>query len=211
MASSAYLRLSIFSPSIYHEVMGLNAMFFECWILSQVFHSPLSLSSRGSSVTLCFSAIRVASSAYLRLLIYLLAILIPVCTSSSPAFLMKYSAYNLNKQVNITVHHLQIKSNKYLLLSKIFLSFSWVKGFPSLTPIVSAHLPKGIYTCCNNVLIPPFLPLNQELLGKGTSYFHLWSGSNCCLLSNQWCFPPFKATLISLFCLRFAITSQLLN
>ena len=44
------------------------------------------------------SAIRVVSSAYLRLLIFLLAILIPACTSSSPAFLMMYSAYKLNKQ-----------------------------------------------------------------------------------------------------------------
>ena len=34
------------------------------------------------------SAIRVVSSAYLRLLIFLLAILIPACVSSSPAFLM---------------------------------------------------------------------------------------------------------------------------
>ena len=38
------------------------------------------------------------SSAYLRLLIFLLAILIPACASSSPAFLMLYSAYKLNKQ-----------------------------------------------------------------------------------------------------------------
>ena len=38
------------------------------------------------------------SSAYLRLLIFLPAILIPACASSSPAFLMMYSAYNLNKQ-----------------------------------------------------------------------------------------------------------------
>src|SRR5574340_381045 len=44
------------------------------------------------------SALRVVSSAYLRLLIFLLAILIPACASSSPAFLMKYSAYKLNKQ-----------------------------------------------------------------------------------------------------------------
>ena len=36
--------------------------------------------------------------AYLRLLIFLLAILIPACVSSSPAFLMMYSAYKLNKQ-----------------------------------------------------------------------------------------------------------------
>ena len=39
------------------------------------------------------SAIRVVSSAYLRLLIFLPAILIPVCASSSPVFLMMYSLY----------------------------------------------------------------------------------------------------------------------
>ena len=44
------------------------------------------------------SAIRVVSSAYLRLLIFLLANLIPACASSSPAFLMMYSAHKLNKQ-----------------------------------------------------------------------------------------------------------------
>ena len=44
------------------------------------------------------SAIRVVSSAYLRLLTFLPAILIPACASSSPAFLMMYSAYKLNKQ-----------------------------------------------------------------------------------------------------------------
>ena len=38
------------------------------------------------------------SFAYLRLLIYLLAILIPACASSSPELLMTYSAYKLNKQ-----------------------------------------------------------------------------------------------------------------
>ena len=44
------------------------------------------------------SAIGVVSSAYLRLLIFLPAVLIPACASSSPAFLMMYSAYKLNKQ-----------------------------------------------------------------------------------------------------------------
>ena len=43
-----------------------------------------------------FSAIRVVH-AYLRLLIFLPAILIPACTSSSLAFRMMYSAYKLNK------------------------------------------------------------------------------------------------------------------
>ena len=43
------------------------------------------------------SAIRVVSPASLRLLIFLPAILILPCASSSPAFLMMYSAYRLNK------------------------------------------------------------------------------------------------------------------
>ena len=44
------------------------------------------------------SIIRVVSFAYLRLLIFLPAILIPACASSSPAFHMMHSAYKLNKQ-----------------------------------------------------------------------------------------------------------------
>ena len=44
------------------------------------------------------SAIRVVSSVYLRLLIFLPVILIAACASSSPALLTMYSAYKLNKQ-----------------------------------------------------------------------------------------------------------------
>ena len=44
------------------------------------------------------SAIRVVSSAYLMLMIFLPAVVIPACASFSPAFLMMDSAYKLNKQ-----------------------------------------------------------------------------------------------------------------
>ena len=44
------------------------------------------------------SAIRVVSSAYLSILIFLLVILIPACASSSLAFCKIYFAYKLNKQ-----------------------------------------------------------------------------------------------------------------
>ena len=44
------------------------------------------------------SAIRVVSSVYLRLLIFLQAILIPACELPSWAFHILYSVYNLNKQ-----------------------------------------------------------------------------------------------------------------
>ena len=47
---------------------------------------------------LCSIFPSMVSSAYLRLLIFLPAILIPACASSSSAFLMMYSAYKLNKQ-----------------------------------------------------------------------------------------------------------------
>ena len=42
--------------------------------------------------------IEVVSSVYLRLLVFLLAVLILACVSSSLAFCMMYTAYNLNKQ-----------------------------------------------------------------------------------------------------------------
>ena len=74
-----------------------NLKFFECWVSSQLFHPPLSPSKRLFSSS-SLSVIRVVLSAFLRLLIFLLAILIPACASSSPVFLMMYSAYKLNNQ-----------------------------------------------------------------------------------------------------------------
>ena len=92
--------VSTVSPSISHEVMGPETMILVFWMLS--FKRTFSLSSitfiKRLFSSSSLSAIRVVSSAYVRLLIFLLAILIPACTSSSPAFLMMYSAYKLNKQ-----------------------------------------------------------------------------------------------------------------
>ena len=66
--------VSIVSLSICHEVMGPDAMILVFWMLSfkPTFYSPLPLSSRGSLILLCFlPAIRVVSSAYMKLLIFL--------------------------------------------------------------------------------------------------------------------------------------------
>ena len=82
--------------------MGPDAMILVFWILS--FKPAFSLSSLTlikrlfSSSSL--SATRVVSFAYLRLLIFLPAILILACASSSPACYMMYTAYN-NKQIDI--------------------------------------------------------------------------------------------------------------
>ena len=86
-------------PSICHEVMGLDSMILIFWMLSfKLTFSLFSFTFIKRLFSSSLSAIRVVSSAYLKLLIFLLAILIPAYASSSPAFLMMYSAYTLNKQ-----------------------------------------------------------------------------------------------------------------
>ena len=94
------VTISIVSPSFSHEVMGLDVLILVFWMLS--FKPTFSLYSFTFMKRLFSSsslfAIRVVSSAYLRLLIFLPAILIPASASSSPVFRMMYSAYKLNKQ-----------------------------------------------------------------------------------------------------------------
>ena len=80
---------------------GPDTMILVFWMLS--FKPSFSLSSftffKRLFSSFSLSAIRVVSSAYLGLLIFLPAILIPACASSSClAFHMMYSAYKLNKQ-----------------------------------------------------------------------------------------------------------------
>ena len=75
-----------------HDLSFLNVGFKPTFSLSSFTFIKRLLSSSS------LSAIRVVSSAYLRLLIFLPAILIPACASSSPVFLMMYSTYKLNKQ-----------------------------------------------------------------------------------------------------------------
>ena len=80
--------------------MGLEAMVLVFWILN---FKPAFLLCSFTFIKRLFrssllSAIRVVSSAYLRLLIFLPAVLIPVWALSSLAFHMMYSACKLNRQ-----------------------------------------------------------------------------------------------------------------
>ena len=111
--------------------MGLNAVIFFLWMLS--FKSTFSLSSFTfikrllSSSSLLPLFLRVVSSAYLRLLIFHLAILIPACASSSPAFCMMYPAYKLNKQGdNIQLWHIPFPiMNQSIVPCPILTVASW--------------------------------------------------------------------------------------
>ena len=88
------VTVSIVPPSICRGVMGPDAIILVFWMLS--FKSTFSLSSftliKRLFSSSSLSALRVVSFAYLWLLIFLQAILIPACTSSSLAFHMMYSA-----------------------------------------------------------------------------------------------------------------------
>ena len=94
------VTVCIVSPSVCHEVMGLVAMILVFWMLN--FKPAFSLSSFTFIKRLfspsSLSAIRVVSSTYLRLLIFLLAVVIPACASPSLAFCTMYSAYKLSKK-----------------------------------------------------------------------------------------------------------------
>ena len=93
------IKSPTFYPSICHEVMGLA--FCDLSFLNVEFQTSfftLLFHSHQKSLLFSLCAIRVVLSAYLRLLIFLPAILFLACDSSSLAFHMMYSASKLNKQ-----------------------------------------------------------------------------------------------------------------
>ena len=117
----------ILFPSIFHEMIGQDVMIFlfECWVLSQLSLSYFTFIMRLFSSS-SFSAIRVVSSAYLRLLIFLPAILIPACAWSNLAFQIMYTAHNLNNQGdNIQPWHTPFPNVNQSVVPCLVLNVSW--------------------------------------------------------------------------------------
>ena len=94
------ITVSTVSTSICPERMETDAMIFVFWMLSFKPAFLLSAFTFVKQLLSCSSlcAIRLVSSSYLRLLIFLPAVFTPACVSSSPAFHVMGSAYKLNKQ-----------------------------------------------------------------------------------------------------------------
>ena len=130
------------SPSICHEVMGPDVMILVFWMPS--FKPAYSLSSFTFSKRLfsssSLSAIRVLSSAYLHLLIFLLAILILACYSSSWAFLTKWSILKSD-----WLYSLRLKIKKLSIVSKNN-TWSWNCGSdPELLTATLKTVGKPLY------------------------------------------------------------------
>ena len=88
--------------------------------------SPFTLIKRLISSS-SLSAVRVVTSAYLRVLLFLSAILIPACDSSSTTFHMMYSEHKLNKQNdNIQPCHTPFPIlNQSVVPCKVLIVASW--------------------------------------------------------------------------------------
>ena len=160
------------------------------------------------------SAIRVVSSAHLRLLIFLLAILIPACSSSSAGFLMMYSVYKLNKQDdNIQPCHtpFQIR-NQSIVPCPVLTVASWSSyrflrrqvrwSGTSISlrifQFVMTHTVKG-FSSVNETAVDAFLelpcflydPVNVGNLTSRSSAFskpslYIWSSWFTCCWSLAW-------------------------
>ena len=76
---------STFSLSFCYELMRLDVMILVFWMLNfkPLFSFSFFILTNSLFSSSSFSAIRMVSSAYLRLLVFLLAILIPTCDSSN--------------------------------------------------------------------------------------------------------------------------------
>ena len=104
--------VSIIPPSTYKEVKGLDATIVVFWMLSS--KPAFSLSSftfiKRLFSSSSLSATIVMSPAYLRLLIFLPAIPVPACASSSPAFCIMYYTHKLSR---VTIYSLDILLSQF--------------------------------------------------------------------------------------------------
>ena len=137
------------------------------------------------------SAIRLVSSASLRLLIFLLAILFPACDSSSLAFHVMYSAYKLNKQGD----SLQPWCTPFPILNQstspclVLIVASWPANRFLWRQVRWSGIPISWLACSKWIKIwvvylslkwyLALWPLGQRLLNVPTTYCHLFTYILC--------------------------------
>ena len=113
------------------------------------FKPTFSLSSFTFIKRLCsslLSVIRVVSSAYLRLLMFLQPTLIPACVLSRPAFYVMYSAYKLNeKSDNIQPWHIPLPIlNQSVVPCPVLTVASWLAYRFLRRQVRWSHMPTSL-------------------------------------------------------------------
>ena len=136
--------------------MGLDAIFLVFWMLS--FKPTFSLSFF-IFIKMLFSsllsAIRVVSSVYLRLLIFLQTILILVCASSSPVFLMMYSVQFSSVQ---SLSHVQLFATPWTAAHQASLSITNFRSPPKPMSIELAMPSNHLILCHPFLLLSSIFP-----------------------------------------------------
>jgi len=145
-----------------HDLIFLNLSFKPAFSLSSFTFIKKLLSSS------LLYAIRVVSSAYLRLLIFLLAILISACDSSSSAFCMMYFAYKLNRQSN----NIQLWCTLFPILNQSVVTCS---------VLIVASGP--VYRFLRRRVMWSGIPIAFKIFCFSTVVFHTVKGVKC----SQWC------------------------
>ena len=124
-----YVIVSTFYPSMCHEMMGPDALVLIFGMLNckpEFSLSSFTLIKRLFSSS-SLSAIRVVSSAYWRLLIFLLEILIPACDSFNLAFSVIYSAYRfIQESDNIQPCTPFPIFNQFVVPCLVLMAVSWL-------------------------------------------------------------------------------------
>jgi len=186
-------------------MMESDAMILVFWMLS--FKPAFSLSSftfikRLFSSSL-LSAIMVVWSAYLKLLIFLEAILVPACDSSCLAFHVMYSAYKLNKQGDcsmsgsdccfLTCIHVSQAADKVVCYSHLlknlpqFVVIHAVKGFN----IVNEASDQISHSVMSDSLRPHESQHARPPCPSPTPRVH-WDSRP----SSQWCHPAISSSVV---------------
>ena len=171
--------VSTVSSSICHEVMWPDAMILVFWILS--FKPTFSLSSFTLIKSLLVIHFLPKGRCHLHIWGYLLAILIPVCASSRPVFLMMYSAYTLNNtDLTYSFSCLEpvccsMSSSKCGFLTCFSRGRSGGLVFPSLSAFSTVYCdPHKDFGIVNKAEIDVFLELLLFLWSSGCWQFDLW-------------------------------------
>ena len=186
---------SNFSPSICYEVMGPDTMILVLWVLSFKPAFPLSsftLIRRlfGSS---SLSAIKVISSTYLRLLMFLPSILIPSCDSSSLAFHTMYTV------VVQSLSRVWLFATPWTATCQASLSFTVSQSLLKFISIESVMSSNHLILCCPLLLLPSIFSSVRDFSNESAFCIRwpkYWHFSLSISPSNEQTLIPFATYLL---------------
>ena len=155
--------------------MELDAMILVYWMLS--FKPAFSLSSftliKSLFSSFLLSAIGVVSSVYLRLLIFLLAVLIPACDSSSLAFYRMYSAFKFSSVQLLSC--VRLFATPWIAACQASLSITISRSSLKLTSFESVMPSSHLIPCRPLFSCPQSLPASESF---PMSQLFSWGGQS---------------------------------